>query len=127
MGTEEALQSPAGPVWPHSQAVQKLATGWVWPTAHRLPPLSHTLGGKCLRWNIGEMVSWGSYGVAMASFEEKVQFKQEPRGQCGKRAPDYMTLPSSAAKGGAGMTSSGLPRSLPVAQTTPWLPGPSTW
>ncbi|XP_078189040.1 uncharacterized protein LOC144576451 isoform X1 [Callithrix jacchus] len=87
MGTEEALQSPAGPVWPHSQAVQKPATGWVWPTAHRLPPLSHTLGGKCLRWNIGEMVSWGSYGVAMASFEEKVQFKQEPRGQCGKRAP----------------------------------------
>nr|XP_035135004.2 uncharacterized protein LOC103791242 isoform X2 [Callithrix jacchus] len=87
MGTEEALQSPAGPVWPHSQAVQKPATGWVWPTAHRLPPLSHTLGGKCLRWNIGETVSWGSYGVAMASFEEKVQFKQEPRGQCGKRAP----------------------------------------
>ncbi|XP_078213486.1 uncharacterized protein LOC144581975 isoform X2 [Callithrix jacchus] len=39
-----------------SRAVQKPATGWVWPTAHRLPPLSHTLGGKCLRWNIGETI-----------------------------------------------------------------------
>ncbi|XP_078212293.1 uncharacterized protein LOC103791242 isoform X4 [Callithrix jacchus] len=33
------------------------------------------------------MVSWGSCDVAMASFEEKIQFKHEPWGQCGKRAP----------------------------------------
>ncbi|KAK2095288.1 hypothetical protein P7K49_026704 [Saguinus oedipus] len=41
--------------------------------------------------------------------------------QQGHAEADYKAWPSSAAKGGAGMISSGILRSLPVAQVTTWL------